>query len=181
MTVTILKNPSIDDWCEVKRRALITIGKEPVNPPDDQWKVKMLRCRHSPIRFLSFSFLIKDIPYWLHVEFVRHHVGIQFYVKSSRDDRANNDIPRSQKPQGSLVNMIVDVNADALMTIMAKRLCGSATKEMQELMIMIRREVLKTNPEFRDFLVPACMHTKGCNEFYPCGATALFFTSEEIA
>jgi hypothetical protein len=36
-------------------------------------------------------------------------------------------------------------------------------------MQMIRDEVLKTNPEFKEFLVPACTYQGGnCHEFVPC-------------
>ena len=82
---------------------------------------------------------------------------------------------KSEKPQGALVNMIVDVNADSLMQIMNKRLCGCATKEMQELMLMIREEVIKTNPEFKQFLIPMCEYLHTCNEFNSCGKKALYF------
>lgn len=175
MTVEVLRHPTEEDWCGVKARALVTIGKTAINPPNAEWKAKMLRCRHSPIRYLQFSFMIKDIPYWLHTELVRHHIGMTPYVRSQRDDRADNDVPRSEKPQGALVNMIVDMNAEALMSIANRRMCGCATREMQELMQMIKAEVVKNNPEFGPFLVPACMYTGRCNEFMPCGKKALFF------
>ena len=77
--------------------------------------------------------------------------------------------------QRALVNMIVDINADSLMQIMNKRLCGCATKEMQELMLMIREEVIKTNPEFKQFLIPMCEYLHSCNEFRSCGKKALYF------
>lgn len=175
MTVTVLEYPTEEDWMKVKQRALVTIGKKAVAPPDYDWKVKMLRCRHSPIRKLSFSFLITDMPYWLHVELVRHHIGIEKYVKSQRDDRNQSDTPRAKKPQDAPVDMIIDVNAEALLTIMNKRLCGAASFDMQVLMLVIREEVIKTNPEFTRFLVPMCQHIGGCKEFSSCNGNCLFF------
>ena len=180
MRVEVLHNPDYREWLGVKRRALVTVGKLP-NPDKTislEWQVKMLRCRHSPIRWLRFSFLLIDIPYWLSTELCRHHVGCEKYVRSQRDDRNNDSIPRSEKPQGSLVNMILDINADALMTLMNKRLCGCATKEMQELMLMIRKEVIWCNPEFKDFLVPMCLYLRNCNEFNSCEHKALFFEAK---
>lgn len=179
MEVEVLKYPTEEDWKGVKLRSLVTIGKKLVNPPDMEWKVKMLRCRHSPIRYLTFAFFLKNIPYWLSTELCRHHSGCEKFVKSQRDDRAISDIPRSEKTQGSLVNMIFDVNAEALCVIMNKRLCGAATKEMQQLMLMIRKEVLKTNPEFENFLVPMCKLLHGCNEFTCCNKQALYFKEGE--
>lgn len=178
MEVQMLEHPIDKDWFEVKRRCLVTVGKKAVNPPDFEWKVKMLRCRHSPIRKLPFSFYISDMPYWLHVELVRHHVGFQPYVKSQRDDRNNNEVPRGKKPQDAPVNAIIDLNAETLMTLMNKRLCGCATKEMQELMLTIRKEVIKTNPEFAEFLVPMCLYHNRCNEFVSCRGKALYFNSD---
>lgn len=161
----------------MKRRCLVTVGKSKFSEPDDNWKEKMLDCRHSPIRYLTFSFFLHDIPYWLSVELCRHHEGIEKFVRSQRDDRNSGDVPRSEKPQGALVDMIVDVNADALITIMGKRLCGCATREMQDLMWRMREEVVMSNPEFETYLVPNCMQRNGrCSEaFSPCGRTADFF------
>ncbi len=175
MTVEMLKNPTEEDWKSVKARALVTIGKKAVTKPDMEWKVKMLKCRHSPIRYLIFSFFLKDIPYWLSTELCRHHIGIEKYVRSQRDDRNDNPIPRSEKAQGALVDMIIDVNGESIMTLMNKRLCGCATEEMQKLMLLIREEILKTNKEFSSFLVPMCMYAGGCKEFVPCNHKALFF------
>lgn len=177
MKVTEIENPTEQDWLAAKTRALVTVGKQAITPPDYEWKVKMLRCRHSPIRKLTFAFFIEDMPYWLQTELVRHHIGIEKYVRSQRDDRNNNEVPRGKKPQDAPVNMIIDLNAETLMTIMNKRLCGAATKEMQELMLMIRNEVIKTNPEFEQFLVPMCLYLNKCNEFVSCNYKALFFNT----
>ena len=178
MKVEVLEYPTDVDWLRAKQRALVTIGKKAINPPDYEWKVKMLRCRHSPIRKLPFAFYISDMPYWLHTELVRHHIGLEKYVKSQRDDRNDNEVPRGKKPQDAPVNMIIDLNAESLITIMNKRLCGAATKEMQKLMLMIRKEVIKTNPEFAQFLVPMCLYHNRCDEFASCRGEALYFNSD---
>lgn len=178
MEVEMWEHPTEEDWMKVKVRALVTAGKKAVNPPDYEWKVKMLRCRHSPIRKLPFSFYISDMPYWLHVELVRHHIGIEKYVKSQRDDRNNNKVPRGKKPQDAPVNVIIDLNAETLMTLMNKRLCGAATKEMQEFMLIIRKLVIETNPEFTEFLVPMCKYVHECKEFKSCNGNASYFQKE---
>lgn len=175
MKVIMLENPTAADWLKVKQRALVTIGLTTEKAPAEDWKIKMLKCRHSPIRKLQFAFFIIDIPYWLHVELVRHHIGIEKYVKSQRDDRTKDETPRAKKPQDAPVNMIIDLNGETLLNLMNKRLCGNATKEMQELMLMIREEVIKTNPEFKQFLIPMCEYLNTCNEFRSCGKKALYF------
>lgn len=177
MTVQVLSYPQEKEWIEAKQRALVTIGKSSTIPPTEEWKRKMLNCRHSPIRHLMFSFLLSDIPYWLSTELCRHHEGIEKWVKSQRDDRNDCDIPREEKPQGAPVNVIIDVNAEALMTIMNKRLCGCATKEMQRLMMLIKDRVEYLCPEFKGFLVPFCEYAS-CKEFTPCGKNTIYFKAK---
>lgn len=67
MKVTVLEHPTDIDWIEVKRRALVTVGLNIKNPPNKEWKHKILKARHSPIRRLRFSFLLEDIPSWVSV------------------------------------------------------------------------------------------------------------------
>ena len=62
MQVELLRYPTYDDWVEVKRRALVTVGLKPVNPPRADWCHAILEARHSPIRYLQFSFYLHDIP-----------------------------------------------------------------------------------------------------------------------
>ena len=109
MKVEVLEHPTDIDYLKAKQRALVTIGLKSNKVPDMEWRIKMLNCRHSPVRKLPFSFYISDIPYWLHVELVRHHVGMEKWVKSQRDDRCNNEIPRGKKPQDTPVKMIIDL------------------------------------------------------------------------
>ena len=62
MKVTVIEAPAEQDWAEVKRRALVTVGKNAVYAPTDAWKRSILKARHSPIRYLRFSFLIEGLP-----------------------------------------------------------------------------------------------------------------------
>lgn len=50
MRVELLEYPGERDWIEVYRRALVTVGKDTVKIPSDDWKRKILAARHSPIR-----------------------------------------------------------------------------------------------------------------------------------
>ena len=168
MKVTLLGYPTEADWMEVKRRALVTVGKEPITPPDAAWKHKILEARHSPIRYLNFSFLIEDIPSWISVHLVRHHVGCQPFVKSQRNDRQS-DYDRTKAPQDAPVTMIWDINGEAMMTIANKRLCNQASEETREVVKLMCREVIKVCPEYAPFLVPMCVYHGGvCHEMFPC-------------
>ena len=167
MKVEMLKHPTDEDWLFCKQCALNTIGKTSTQLPNDEWKIKILRAEHSPIRTLWFAFKI-EMEYWVSVHYCRHSYGVEHFVQSQRDDRADNDIPRAQKPQGELVSYIMYINAQELMFMARRRLCNQASEETREVMKEIVRQVLKTNPEFKEFLVPMCIYQKGCPEFSAC-------------
>jgi thymidylate synthase ThyX len=165
MKVELLEKPTQKDWLEVKRRALVTIGKKPVTAPTKEWKHDILRARHSPIRRLFFSFYI-ECPYWVSVHLCRH-IHAQPYVKSQRNDRQN-DYNRNSAPQDAIVSMIWDMNAEELMTIANKRLCKQASAETQAVVKEICDKVVYVCPEFEGLLVPMCKYGR-CNEMFPCG------------
>ena len=168
MKVELLEKPTERDWLEVKRRALVTIGKKPVKAPDEEWKHSILRARHSPIRRLMFSFYI-ECPYWVSVHLCRH-IHAQPFVKSQRNDRQN-DYDRNSAPQDATVCMIWDVNAEELMVIANKRLCQQASKETRDVVKEMCRLVLAEYPEFKGLLVPMCQHQGNtCHEMNPCTA-----------
>ena len=162
MNVELLEYPTDKDWMEVKRRALVTIGKRPVSPPTEAWKREILRARHSPIRYLRFSFLITDLPSWVSVHLCRH-VHAQPYVKSQRNDRQT-AYDRNKAPQDSPVDMIWDINGEELCVVANKRLCKMASPETQMVVAAMCAKVVEHCPEFKEFLVPMCEYTGGCKE-----------------
>lgn len=162
MTVKLIEYPTSKDWMEVKRRALVTIGKKPIAPPSDEWKREILRARHSPIRYLRFSFLIDGLPSWVSVHLCRH-VHAQPYVKSQRNDRQN-EYDRNAAPQNAPVDMIWDINGEELCVIANKRLCKMASIETRAVVAEMCMLVLDKCPEFEGLLVPLCEYTGGCKE-----------------
>lgn len=168
MRVELIESPKAQDWLEVKRRALVTIGKQKVTPPTEDWKRSILRARHSPIRRLHFSFFI-ECPYWVSVHLTRHHVGVTPYVRSQRNDRQE-DYDRTKAPQDAPVVMILDINAEALITLANKRLCRQASEETRQLVQLMCLAVLEVCPEFEDELVPMCARNGNvCHEMHSCG------------
>lgn len=130
--------------------------------------MQILQARHSPIRYLQFSFLI-ECPYWVSVHLCRHHVGVQPYVKSQRNDRQD-QYDRNKAPQDAPVTMILDLNAEALITLANKRLCRQASFETRGLVGLMCGEVLDHCPEFVHELLPMCERNGGiCYEMEPCG------------
>lgn len=165
----MIKYPTDEDWLFCRQCTLNTIGKKTTKLPTDEWKVKLLRSEHSPIRTLWFAFRM-EIPYWVSVHYCRHKFGVEHFVSTQRDDRHPEEtISRADKPQGEIVSHTMVINAQELMHMTRKRLCNQASPETREVMKMIVDEVLKTNPEFKEFLVPACKYQGGvCHEFIPC-------------
>lgn len=130
-------------------------------------KKKYLKSEHSPIRLLNF--IIKmEIPYYNSVHFARHKFGVEHFVQSQRNDRQDK-YDRKSAPQDAMVSHIMYINAQALMTMSHKRLCGQADLDTRKIMQTIVKEVLKTNPEFEGVLVPNCQYLHRCPEFFPCG------------
>lgn len=169
MKVLVLECPTEKDWIEAKRRALVTVGKVPISPPAESWKREILSARHSPIRYLRFSFLLEDVPYWVSVHLVRH-IHAQPYVKSQRNDRQS-EYDRNKAPQDAPVSMIWDMNAEELMAIANKRLCNMAAKETREIVEEMCRQVAELCPEFVGVLVPMCVYNGwACHEMHGgCG------------
>lgn len=166
--VEILRHPEDKDWERCKVFALNTVGKRSIgNEITEEWKRKILRAEHSPIRTLMFTIRL-TIPYFVSVHLVRHKIGIEHYVQSQRNDRQTN-YDRELAPQNSMVSHIIDVNAEQLMFMARRRLCGQADVTTRYVMAKICKEVEKVNPEFKGFLVPNCEYRHECPEFYSCG------------
>lgn len=168
MKVNLIRWPDRHDWDRCKLLALGTEGKEAKTSATPEWKHKMLKCEHSPIRTLMFTIQLMDVPYWVSVHYVRHKYGIEHYVRSQRNDRQH-EYDRNSAPQNAPVNHIIEVNAQELMFMARKRLCSKAAEETKQVMEMIVAEVVKVCPEFRPFLVPQCEYLGGCPEMYGCG------------
>lgn len=172
MKLTILKAPTDEDWLLVKQAAFRTIGKETEAIPTLEWKQRILKAVHSPVRMLNYTVLIEDIPSWVTVHLVRH-VHATPFVSTQRNDRCNRDesYDRRKAPQNTPVSMIWYFNAEELMTICHKRLCMLASKETRQVIQELVRQIIELCPEWKgtDLLVPLCVYRGGvCTEFAPC-------------
>ena len=166
MTVKVLKYPTNADllWC--KKCTLNTVGKSTTKAPTNEWLEKLIKSEHSPIRELWFGIKM-EIPYWVSVHFVRHHIGINHYVQTQRTDRTG--LTRDTLPQGQIVSHIMSINAQELIFMAHKRLCKQASKETREVMKMIRDAVIEVAPYMKDVLVPLCKYRGGiCTEMFSC-------------
>ena len=167
MKVEILKYPTEKDllWC--KQCTLNTIGKTTTKQPTEKWLKQLVEAEHSPIRELLFGIKM-EIPYFVSVHYSRHHIGVNHYVQTQRNDRQNN-YDRNEAPQGQIVSHIMSVNAQELIFMAHKRLCKQASKETREVMQEICKQVVEVAPYMKDVLVPLCSYRGGiCKEMFSC-------------
>lgn len=158
----------VDIWPKVKRAARTTISKEGEGAyPSDSWKKTILLAEHSPIRKIKFSWKWKDLKSWVSVHFVRHWLGILHWVTTQRTDRTGVD--RNKSPQDTPVSHECEANAQALINISRRRLCGMASPETRAAWEEVKAEVDKIDPILASVMVPECIYRGFCPEFHSCG------------
>ena len=166
MKIEILKYPTENDLLWVKQCTLNTVGKSTTKAPTEEWLKRLVEAEHSPIRELWFGIKM-EIPYWVSVHFVRHHIGVNHYIQTQRSDRTG--VNRSEKPQGEIVSHIMSVNAQELVFMAHKRLCKQASAETQAVMREIVKKVVEVAPYMKSVLVPLCAYRNGkCTEMFSC-------------
>jgi len=139
------------------------------DPSKEIWE-KLVRSAHgvphSPLRVVIYRFYLEDIPYWVSVHLVRHHIGVQFYVQSQRKNKE-----RGLCNQNELVNIILDINANALLTLARARLCNNAAAETRTV-VSNMKEVLSNGDQYDQILSknmqPSCKIYKQCFEPKSC-------------
>lgn len=166
MKVTDVK--FIGSWADVKEFTLNTVGKKPSSDNiSPEWKRKILLCEHSPIRALVIKWKWENIKYWVSVHFVRHKIGIEHFIKTSRTDRTG--INRNELPQSNDVDHMCKANAQAMINISRKRLCKQASMETRDAWKEVLLSIKDKEPELYDVCVPECVYRGWCYEFKSCG------------
>lgn len=155
-------------WIEVVNRARTTVNKDELHKePSEDFKRKILRAEHSPIRSLIFCFKITDLKSWVATHLVRHHVGVEKWVRTQRSDRTG--VNRDESPQGAKVEMELEANTQALINMARKRLCTQASPETRAVMEAIKEEVKKKDPIVAEVMVKECVYRGYCPEMWSCG------------
>ena len=155
------------DWNEVLNACRTTVGKKAIlTQPSARWRKSILLAEHSPIRKLQISVKCFDVKSWVATHFARHHIGVEKYIQTQRTDRTG--IDRDELPQGALVTLEMDLNAQAIINISRKRLCTQASPETRELWNLILEEIKKELPELYEICVPECVYRGFCPELHSC-------------
>lgn len=117
---------------------------------------------------------------------VRHHNGCEKFIHSQRGDRRKilddyGITSRDELPQGSLNEMDMSANAQALINISRRRLCNCASKETREAWIQVKEAVAEIDPVMASKMVPECIYRGFCPEFIePCGYSKTDKYKEEL-
>lgn len=146
--------------------ALFTQRKKPSHYilPDEL--ESFITSEHSPIYTLLYKITMLDIPERASVHLVRHSVGVQHYVSTSRPDWAP-DAPKNLK------NHIIIGNPVSLSAIAHKRLCTRAWQETYTVVAAVK-EALEQGDGYDKavarHMVPVCEYRRGCPEGkFSCG------------
>ena len=155
-------------WREVADAARTTIRREEgTQEPGARWKKRLLLAEHSPIRKLCFSWKWLDLPYWVSVHLVRHKFGIEHFVSTQRSDRTGQD--RAGARQDAPVMHECFADAQAVLSISRRRLCGQASPETRAAWRQVVDAIAEKEPEVAACCVPECVYRGFCPEFRPCG------------
>lgn len=159
----------VTSWRRVLNAARRTVGKSPIDKePSYSFKKKILLAEHSPIRLLEYDFSWEDIKQWVTVHLVRHHEGCEKFVHSQREDRRELSVSRDELPQGSLNDMDMTCNAQAMINISRKRLCSCASKETREAWGQVIEKLKEVDPVLAEVCVPECIYRGFCPETDRC-------------
>lgn len=156
-------------WEEVVDDCRATVSKLPLgHDPRASFKRHILIAEHSPIRDLSVRFRWTGIKYWIAMHWKTHHWESK--VSTQRSDRTGT--PRDKLPQDAPVNFTGEMNAQAAIDTMRKRLCHQASAETRAYAEDFKAALRETEPELSDVLVPNCVYRCGCPEMKSCGLWA---------
>jgi len=160
----------ITSWERVLNACRMTVNKKYLaKEPSDEFKKALIRSEHSPLRMLEYDITIHDVPYWIHAELCRHHIGVEKFVTTSRPDRVPGGKSRHELPQDALVSMTLSMNAQAIINVSRLRLCRKAADETQGVWQAVIDKLREVEPLLADACVRNCVYRGFCPEIEPCG------------
>lgn len=159
----------VTSWTDVLNAARFT-QRKPLRSgePSENWKKKIIKSEHSPLRCLMFNIDFYDIPYYSMGHLVRH-IHAQPFVSTSRPDIDGNQLPREEQKKSDLVNMRLFLNAQEIINISKVRLCAKAEIETRMIWRKVIEELYKIEPQLANACVPNCLYRGFCPEFKSCG------------
>lgn len=167
--VKVTIEPVDGSWRRALNLARRTVGKKALDKdPSNGWRHKILLQEHSPIRAVEYIIHFEQIRQWVTTHLVRHWLGFIPFVHSQRQDRRVLNCERDELPQGSLNDMDVLINAQSLINVSRKRLCSTASPETRHVWKLVKKEMMKLDPEMARAMVPECVYRGFCPYFDKC-------------
>lgn len=159
----------LTSWNLVLNLARGTVGMKFVDKePSEKFKHGVLDPEHSPIRALFFRVTFTNLPYFVSVHLVRHKHGVEHFVSTQRTDRTG--VERDSKRQDAPVTHTMIINAQELMFISRRRLCGKADPAIRAIWSRVVELVKGIDPVLASYCVPMCKYRGHCPEAEPCTA-----------
>ena len=166
MRVEITKKTS---WTDVLNAARFTQRKKLLDKePSVEFKKKIIKAEHSPLRCLMFNIDLYDIPRFVSDHLVRH-IHAQPFVSTGRHDIIQELPSRHEQRMDDLYNMRLFLNAQEIINISKVRLCNKAEETTRKIWRQVVEELRKTEPELANACVPQCYYRGFCPEFESCG------------
>jgi len=140
---------------------------------------RMYQAEHSPIRTQMFWIEFENIPDYVLVDFLRHKIGVEWFVRSLRSDRGG---PKDPTEINRLTPRFAAclINAQALIAMARKRLCYKADIRTVAWMQRIKSAVQNVDSDLASVMVPDCIYKNGkCTELKPCGRLQAIIASYE--
>jgi len=155
-------------WREICDSCRVTVGKEAgQGEPSSAYKRRLLLSEHSPIRKLIVNWKWTSLLWWTQTHFTRHHVGVEWFVQTSREDRTS--IKREGLSQDAPVDVEGEANAQAIINISRKRLCTKASPETRQAWQAFLINLKAVEPELVSVCVRECVYRGWCFEMDSCG------------
>ena len=160
----------VTSWKDVLNAARFTQRKEPLDKePSDDFKRKIIRAEHSPLRCLMFNIDLYDIPYYVAMHFRTHKLVHAPFVSTSRPDIDGNQKPRNEQKKDEPVNMRLFLDAQEIIAISKVRLCSKAERKTRDIWQQVVNELYKQEPLLATACVPNCLYRNMCPELNCCG------------
>ena len=155
-----------NNWTNIKNKCRTTVGKQyTAKEPSVEFKQKLCKSEHSPLRLLEFDWTWDGIESWVATHWSRHK--FEKFISTQRSDRTGVD--RDHLSQSELVVFDGFANGQHLIDAMRKRLCFQASVKTRKCAESLKRAITEIEPEFGAVLVPNCVYRCGCPEFEQCG------------
>ena len=159
----------VTSWTDVLNAARFTQRKECLDKePSIEFKKKIIKSEHSPLRCLMFNIDLYDIPRFVSDHLVRH-VHAQPFVSTGRHDIIQELPSRHEQRMDDLYNMRLFLNAQEIINISKVRLCNKAEETTRKIWRQVIEELRKIEPELANACVPNCIYRGFCPEFKSCG------------